>query len=128
MFQNASYTPKHVFYRAQFCYEDYKDIVRETPPCKICSLVIDESNPWSFFDGTSQDNPKKCGVGGYLVFNSSHCISFPLDLGVGPNNWVELSILASLLGISIEKRVGRSHVYGDSKLLVDWLDIMLLII
>jgi ribonuclease HI len=124
IFQNCRQSPEQVFYRNLYCYEEYKDQSRLKEPHQnqIDPLMINERRPWHFFDGASNDNPGKCGAGGCLYLNPSHVVFFSLGMGLGSNNWAELSTLAALLRLAVEIRVEDLQVHGDSKLIIHWLN------
>lgn len=122
IFHNCSFPLEQVFYRFQICYEEQKGSVKKPTQRQIGPLVIDETGTQGFFDCASQENPGKCRVGGCLFFNPSHVIYFSLGLGLGSNNWVEVSTLAALHRIAIEKQVVKFQIHSDSKISIDWLN------
>lgn len=57
-----------------------------------------------------------------MFFTPSQYSSVSLGLGIGSNNWAELSPFSALLRIAIEKGVSHLEVLGNSKLVIDGLN------
>jgi ribonuclease HI len=81
-------------------------------------LNFRKDSPWSFFDGASQDNSKRCGVGFILYLNDNVYYRFKSNLGAGSNNWGELMSLFFLLKCAITKNVANLKIFGDSSLVI----------
>ena len=67
----------------------------------ITEEIIDKSNPWGFFDGSTADDPHLCGAEGILFIKDDHYFSFKVGLGIGTNNLVELCALKLLLSLAL---------------------------
>lgn len=61
------------------------------------------------------------GVGGILYATKSSFTSFSAGLGPSTNNRAELMAVKILLKLAISKGIECIQIYGDSKLVVDWL-------
>jgi ribonuclease HI len=80
---------------------------------------IDYDILWGFFDGASQGDPPRCGVGGFFFLNQSHYFHIHYALGRGTNTKEEFSILWTLLLFSLKKGITKIQVMGDSKTVID---------
>eukprot|EP00253_Pinus_taeda_P023686 PITA_23686 len=79
---------------------------------------IDHSTPWAFFDGSAQQ--QGCG-GGFLLFkNDQHFYKVKLGLGPGTNNFAEIISLRHLLHFALGHNCMHIHIFGDSKIIIDW--------
>ena len=87
----------------------------------ISEEVIDRTKPWGFFYGSTLGNPKVCGVGGILFLKDDHFITFKASLGVGSNNYVELSALKLLIILALKKQIMNIQIFGDSMLVINWI-------
>ena len=87
----------------------------------ITEEVIDRTKPWGFFDGSAFGNPKVCGAGGILFLKDDHYITFKAGLGVGSNNYVELSALKLLIILALNKLISNIQIFGDSLLVINWI-------
>ena len=76
----------------------------------ITEELIDQSYPWAYFDGASQDNKSQGGV--TLFINHSHHFQIQMGLGNGTNNFAELMALKLLLCFAIERGYRRIQVFG----------------
>jgi hypothetical protein len=82
--------------------------------------VVDQTKPWAFFDGASQNNNLLCGGGALLFLSENHSYKLKMGLGPGTNNYVELMSLKLLLLFSKEKEVDTLHIFGDSLNVINW--------
>jgi ribonuclease HI len=82
--------------------------------------AIDQGTTCGFFDGVSQGLPPLCGVKVVFHLNHNHYIHARYVLGRRSNNKAKLIALRSLLTIAQEKGVERLHIFGNSKLVIDW--------
>eukprot|EP00253_Pinus_taeda_P034418 PITA_34418 len=71
---------------------------RNISPCD--PPAIDHSTPWAFFDGSAQQ--QGCG-GGFLLYNFAEIIS-----------------LRHLLHFALGHNCLHIHIFGDSKIIIDW--------
>jgi hypothetical protein len=55
----------------------------------VCAEQIDQSKPWDFFDGASQNDNQICGGGVVLFLNSHH--SFHIKMGLGGEQTISLN-------------------------------------
>ena len=62
------------------------------------------------------------GVGGLLFIFDHHWYKFLAGIGPTTNNLVELSSIMMVLKLAISKGVSFKHIFGDSLLVVDWLN------
>jgi ribonuclease HI len=83
--------------------------------------LIDRSHPWGFFDGASQDEGTKCGVGYVLFFTDEHFFEGKSYLGPGSNNFGELEAMFLLLKAAKKKGCNYIQVFGDSELVIQWM-------
>eukprot|EP00253_Pinus_taeda_P019711 PITA_19711 len=85
--------------------------LRDPPP-------IDHSTPWAFFDGSAQQ--QGCG-GGFLLFkNEQHFYKVKMGLGPGTNNFAKIISLRHLLHFALGHNCLHIHIFGDSKIIIDW--------
>ena len=87
----------------------------------ISEEIIDKTKPWGFFYGFASGNPQVCGTGVILFLKDDHYFTFKARLGVGTNNFVELSTLKLLLILALEKQISNIQVFGDSLLVINWI-------
>ena len=85
----------------------------------ITEEVIDKTKPWGFFDCSASGNPQVCGAGGILYFKDDHFITFKAGLGIGSNNFAELSAVKLLIYLALDKQISRFQIYGDSLLVIN---------
>lgn len=78
--------------------------------------------PSSFFDRASQNDGSICGVGALLKINYSCFYKLRMGCGKGSNTRGELLTLWSLVHFSYTKQVSNLRVYGDSKVIIDWVN------
>ena len=79
---------------------------RDTEKVKIHRIkeeVIDKTRPWWYFDGATNGEPKRSGVGGLIFIYDYHWFSFKYVLGLDSNIFAELSALRLLLWLAKEK-------------------------
>jgi ribonuclease HI len=91
----------------------------------IRNVIVEAVNkliPWGFFDGASQGEPRRCGGGGLLYLSDSHSFELSSGLGVGTNNFVELSVVRLLLLFALERGCRSLQVFGDSMIVINWLN------
>ena len=90
---------------------------------KVNILVPPEMNkgiPWDFFDGASQGDPPLGGSGGVLYLLGFHKIQTKFAPGQCTNNKAELATLHMVLELAIKNNISQLQVFGDSKMVVDW--------
>lgn len=78
--------------------------------------------PWDLFDGVAQGNPSVGEDGGILYFFESHFISFYANVGLATNKFTNLSFLNLLLSLAKIYNINNLHVYGDSQLVINWIN------
>lgn len=83
---------------------------------------IDKSGAWGYFDGASQSTPTMCGAGGIIFLSEVHLINLKAGLGGGSHNYAELLALKLLMKLAAKKGVTRSHVFGDSLVVLNWMN------
>lgn len=81
---------------------------------------MDQSRPWAYFDGASQNNVKLCG-GVVLHLLVSHVFHIKMGLGPGTNNYAELMALKLLLTFAGEKAITNLQIFGDSMMIINWI-------
>lgn len=91
-----------------------------TPSRTIQPELIDKAHPWAFFDGSAQE--EGCGGGGILYLRDNLCYKIQMNLGRGTNNFVELSTAKHLIHFALEKHCTHLQLFGDSKLVCNWLN------
>jgi ribonuclease HI len=90
-------------------------------PRQIFEEVIDQSQPWDFFDGASQNNGESCGGGVVLFLTQNHYFKISMGLGPGTNNRAELMALKLLLLFVVDKNISSLQIFGDSLLVISWI-------
>jgi ribonuclease HI len=82
--------------------------------------MVDCERPWDFFDGASKNKHQICGGG--TMFHISNRVSFKIKMGLrsGTNNFAELMSIKLLLLFSKEKKLTSLQVFGDSQVVVKW--------
>jgi len=80
--------------------------------------LIDKNTPWAFFDGAAQQ--QGCGGGFILYMNEHHYYKVQMGLGTGTNNFAELITLRHLMHFRLGHNCMNIHIFGDSKIIVDW--------
>jgi len=83
--------------------------------------VIDRTGAWVFFDGASQGEPAVGGAGGILHLLDTHFFKFAAGLGRSTNNKAEIFVVFLVMRCAISRGILKLQVFGDSKLVVDWL-------
>eukprot|EP00253_Pinus_taeda_P007705 PITA_07705 len=81
-------------------------------------LHIRDGIPWAFFDGAAQNNITGTGI--IIHISPSHSLKASVGLGMGSNNFAELSALKFLLCWLIHKNILAVQIYGDSLNVVNW--------
>jgi len=94
----------------------------ETKPVQIPHkpVTIQEGTPWAFFDGASQNDMARAGLCIYL--NPEHSFKASVGLGLGTNNYAELSALRLLLCWLIRKNIFAIQIFGDSLNVINWVN------
>ena len=87
---------------------------------KNCPLVDVSSAVVGYFDGAS--NLNHCGCGMVLVLNKDHFFNLCMGGSLGSNTKAELLSLFGLLHFASLIVISDISVYGDSKVLIDWLN------
>jgi ribonuclease HI len=87
----------------------------------VSDVVINHLVAWGFFDGACQGPDRSCGVGFILHLSELHFISGKANLGQGTNNLGEFKALFNLLKIVVLRNISNLQVFGDSKLVIDWM-------
>ena len=80
--------------------------------------TIDKDFPWEYFDGAV--GIEGCGGGVVLYLSDSHYFHLKMSLGPGTNNYSKLNSLIFILIFSLEKRCNMIHIFGDSKIIINW--------
>jgi ribonuclease HI len=83
---------------------------------------INQEISWGFFDGTSQGHPPQCGMGVVPFLKQNHFIHLRYAPGRGTNTRAEFIALWSLLEIAIKKGIKKLQIFGNSKLVIDWVN------
>jgi len=100
-------------------FKSYPEHVRAAKQRRVLDVEIDQSRPWAFFDGASQNNI--CGGGAVLHLSASHYFTLSIGLGAGSNNYAELMSLKLLLIFGLEKGCTSITCFGDSLNVVNWI-------
>jgi ribonuclease HI len=93
-------------------FSSFSPTVERVKTRQFLEEEIDNSKPWGYFDGASQNN--RCGGGGILYLSDSHYFTLTIGLGTGTNNYAELMSLKLLIAFAIEKNCQTFTVFGDS--------------
>jgi len=99
-------------------YKSLPEHLRAEKQRRDLELEIDQSRPWAFFDGASQNNA--CGGGAVLHLSASHFFILSMGLGAGSNNYAELLSLKLLLIFALEKGCLTLTCFGDSMNVINW--------
>lgn len=70
----------------------------------------------------SQDNPGLRDAGGCILLTNLEQITFKLGLGIATDNKTELLAASTLLDSEWENGIQDLNLYGDSKIIVGWLN------
>ena len=88
----------------------------------LVPLEINKVVPWDFFDGASQGDPPLGGLGGVLYFLDKHKLQANFAPGHCTNNKAELVALHLILNLAINNNITPLQVYGNSKMVIDWVN------
>ena len=83
--------------------------------------ILDEFEPWDYFDGMAQVELSVGCAGGILFFSETHFITSKAEIGTSTNNKAELLALKLILSLAIGRRVQNLHVIRDSVLIINWM-------
>ena len=83
---------------------------------------INKTVPWDFFDGASQGDPPLGGLGGVIYFSDKHKVQANFYPSHCTNNKEELAALHTVLNLAINNNISQLQVFGDSKMVVDWVN------
>eukprot|EP00253_Pinus_taeda_P030442 PITA_30442 len=83
-------------------------------------ILIKDGIPWAFFDGAAQNNSSGAGI--IIHLSPSHSLKASVGLGMGTNNFAELSALKLLLCWLIHRQVLQVQIFGDSSNVVNWVN------
>lgn len=86
------------------------------PPCSRDQLAK------GFFDGASQGNPRASEVHDQLANPSREKLELSHGLGRGTNKNVELATLDIILGIAWKVGLKHLEIYGDSRVVIKWIE------
>ena len=84
-------------------------------------LSSNKDTPWSFFDGASQENSRKCGNRFLLFISYSVYFVVRANIGVISNNCGELMTLFYLMKWARNKNVIALNIVGDSSLVIHFI-------
>jgi len=101
-------------------FKSLPEHLRAAKQRRVLEVEIDQSRPWAFFDGASQNNV--CGGGAVLYLTASHYFTLSMGLGAGTNNYAELQSLKLLLIFALEKGCSTLSCFGDSMNVVNWVN------
>ena len=85
-------------------------------------MYTNKGPPWCFFDGAFEGNLGMFGAREVLYILEKHYCTFICSLGYANYNMVEVNAIIILVGIEIERGISELHIFGNSKLLVDWIN------
>lgn len=83
-------------------------------------ILIREGIPWAFFDGAAQNNSTGAGI--IIHLSPLHSLKASVGLGMGTNNFAELSALKLLLCWLIHRNILTVQIFGDSLNVVNWVN------
>jgi ribonuclease HI len=81
---------------------------------------VDHTRLWEFFYGASQNRNQSYSGGVVLHLFNHVCYKIKMGLGPGTNNYAELLSLKLLLLFAKVKNVNSIHIFGDSQIVVKW--------
>ena len=67
--------------------------------------------------------PRRPPIGeerGIIHLDKTNKISFKVGLGRATNSKAKLSALWAIMKIAVDKQLKKVHIYGDSKIVIDW--------
>ena len=81
---------------------------------------MNKSIHWEIFNGASQN--QKCGGGAIIYLSETSYLKIQMGLGNGTNNYVKVMNLKLLLCFSKEKGCTYLQLFGDSMIIVNWIN------
>jgi ribonuclease HI len=72
-----------------------------------------------WFDGATQSNGKKSGVGGVLKINEHSTINWTFNFGSGTNKRKELLGVWATLTLASRLHISKLQVFKDSKIVIN---------
>jgi len=73
-----------------------------------------------YFDGASQGDGGRCGVGAVILLPTNFTLKVSLMCGKGTNTRGEIMALWVLFHMENSINIDSLQIFGDSKIVVDW--------
>eukprot|EP00253_Pinus_taeda_P010347 PITA_10347 len=118
IFHDMAPPPTTVASKCAAIYSSLPPPEQSTAPNRDAPITINESFPWAFFDGASQQN--RAGAGICIFINNEQYFKASVGLGLGTNNFAELAALRLLMCWSLHQNILRIQIYGDSLNVINW--------
>jgi len=122
IFKDSSTSPTHIAIHGLDILSHFPQKKNLPPPRAVWIEEVDKSKPWDFFDGATISSSQKSGGGALLTLLDTHFFTLKIDLGKGTNNLAKLMAIIFLITFSIEKGVTSIQIFGDSQLIINWLN------
>ena len=84
--------------------------------------MINSETPWAYFDGASQCEPPLGGAGVVIHISSKRKLLVKYAMGQDSNNREELGALWAALKVALNNQIQDIHIFGNSKVVVDWVN------
>ena len=81
-----------------------------------------KATPWAYFDGAIQGKPPLGGSRGVLYLTKNDKLQIKFASGHCTNSKAELAAIHSVLELVVNRNITSLHIYGDSKMVVDWVN------
>jgi ribonuclease HI len=120
-FQGKLTNPRAIFHRMIVSLPSQAPKLAVKLPRTLVQLPQIPQRGQGFFNDTTPLNQGHCVVGRFIIMLDDSLISFKLGLKQGTNNKVELLETTYLLITTLEKGVSNNDLYGDSRVVIGWL-------
>jgi hypothetical protein len=119
---NEKYSiPEHIVAQSLSILSHFPQGKDEPQVRNVVAETVDQTKPWAYFDGASQNDGQICGGGVVLYLFESHYYNLTMGLGPGTNNYAELMALKLLLTFAGEKGINSLQIFGDSMVVINWI-------
>lgn len=88
-------------------------------------MILEEPKkyrPWGLFDGAKYGRNLSCGGGFVLYLSNQHYFKASMGLGMGSNILEKILSYHPLMDFVHEKGCDKLQVFGDSLLVIDWVN------
>jgi hypothetical protein len=121
IFENGRASTTSVFHRIRAWLGLSKVLLQPTIAEKSPPSII-EGFPVGWFDGAAQGRGQFSGAGGIIRVNRHTIFKWMLNCGPGSNTRAELLGVWTLLTLATRLHIYDLQVFGDSKIVIDWLN------